>query len=106
MRECGSTPAQRIGMANLERYFLSKGHNVAGYDRSPSQLTAALQQEGVEITYDDCEDCIPEPFRNPDDTLVVFTPAVPESSRILYEKEVSESGVAGVSIVAGVHFCG
>lgn len=72
-----------IGMANLERYFLSKGHNVAGYDRSPSQLTAALQQEGVEITYDDCEDCIPEPFRNPDDTLVVFTPAVPESSRIL-----------------------
>ena len=73
-----------IGMANLERYFLSKGHNVARL--RPVSFTThrrlAAGRRGDYI-YDDCEDCIPEPFRNPDDTLVVFTPAVPESSRIL-----------------------
>ena len=72
-----------IGMANLERYFLSKGHRVAGYDRTPSALTAQLQDEGVEIVYDDDEALIPEAFRNPEDTLVVYTPAVPADSRII-----------------------
>ena len=42
-----------IGMANLERYFLSKGHNVGGYDRTPSELTDALRQEGARIFFDD-----------------------------------------------------
>lgn len=72
-----------IGMANLERYFLSRHHNVAGYDRTPSDLTAQLEKEGVEITYEDSENQILLPFRNPDDTLVVYTPAVPADSRIL-----------------------
>ncbi|MDE7109446.1 MAG: UDP-N-acetylmuramate--L-alanine ligase [Muribaculaceae bacterium] len=72
-----------IGMANLERYFLSRGHNVAGYDRTPSALTDALMNEGVKMTYTDSESEIPEGFRSPDDTLVVFTPAVPADSRIL-----------------------
>lgn len=72
-----------IGMANLERYFLSRHHNVAGYDRTPSDLTAQLEKEGVEITYEDSENQIPLPFRNPHDTLVVYTPAVPADSKIL-----------------------
>lgn len=72
-----------IGMANLERYFLSKGHNVAGYDRSCSVLTEELEKEGVKIVYDDDPMLIPESFRNPDETLVVYTPAVPADNRIL-----------------------
>ncbi|MDE6422563.1 MAG: UDP-N-acetylmuramate--L-alanine ligase [Muribaculaceae bacterium] len=72
-----------IGMANLERYFLSKGHKVAGYDRTPSALTDALSQEGVEITFNDTPDEIPERFRDPANTLVVYTPAVPDDSPIL-----------------------
>ena len=42
-----------IGMAALERYFLSRGKRVAGYDRTPSPLTSALISEGVEISFDD-----------------------------------------------------
>ena len=72
-----------IGMANLERYFLSLGHNVAGYDRSESALTKQLEKEGVKITYIDSIDEIPEPFKNPEDTLVVYTPAIPSDSPIL-----------------------
>ena len=72
-----------IGMANLERYFLSKGHNVAGYDRTPSALTDSLMQEGVAITFTDSPDEIPERFRDPATTLVVYTPAVPADSPIL-----------------------
>ena len=70
-------------MANLERYFLSKGHKVAGYDRTPSALTDALSREGVEITFNDTPDEIPERFRDPANTLVVYTPAVPDDSPIL-----------------------
>lgn len=72
-----------IGMANLERYFLSKGHKVAGYDKSPSALTAELENEGVEITYTDSPDEIPPAFRDAGDTLVVYTPAIPRESPIL-----------------------
>ena len=68
-----------IGMAALERYFLAKGKKVAGYDRTPSDLTAALQAEGVDITFSGEAESIPEDFRNPATTLVVYTPAVPES---------------------------
>jgi len=70
-------------MANLERYFISKGHKVAGYDRSPSTLTSELEKEGVEITFNDDPEEIPEAFRNPADTLVVYTPAVPADCPIL-----------------------
>ena len=66
-----------IGMAALERYFLSKGYKVAGYDRTPSALTKALEDEGVAIVYDDDVNLIPEEFKNPDTTLVVYTPAIP-----------------------------
>lgn len=72
-----------IGMANLVRYYQAHGAAVAGYDRAPSELTAALEQEGLQFTDIDDRNAIPEPFRNPDDTLVVYTPAIPEDNDIL-----------------------
>ncbi|MCM1290490.1 MAG: UDP-N-acetylmuramate--L-alanine ligase [Prevotella sp.] len=72
-----------IGMANLERYFLSKNLFIAGYDRTPSALTDALSAEGVKIVFEDDENLIPLPCRNPQDTLVVYTPAIPDNNKIL-----------------------
>lgn len=72
-----------IGMANLVRYFLSKGAKVAGYDRTPTPLTDALIAEGAGIVFDDDPALIPKSFRNPGETLVVLTPAVGEDNRIL-----------------------
>ncbi|MBR1881768.1 MAG: UDP-N-acetylmuramate--L-alanine ligase [Muribaculaceae bacterium] len=66
-----------IGMAALERYFLARGWRVAGYDRTPSELTEALQHEGVHIDFDESPDLIPDYCRDPERTLVVYTPAVP-----------------------------
>ncbi len=66
-------------MAAIERYFLSQGKSVAGYDRTPSDLTRALAAEGVDVTYDDSAEAIPAEYRDPATTLVVYTPAVPES---------------------------
>lgn len=70
-----------IGMAALERYFLSLGKKVAGYDRTPSELTDALQQEGVEIIFDENPDLIPPYCRDKETTLVVYTPAVPSDHK-------------------------
>ena len=66
-----------IGMSALVRYFLAKGYRVAGYDRTPSPLTEALQSEGLEIAYDEEVALIPDYCRDPATTLVVYTPAVP-----------------------------
>ncbi len=68
-----------IGMAALERYFLAKGKKIAGYDRTVTELTRALEREGVEIVYDENPDLIPDYCCNRESTLVVYTPAVPES---------------------------
>lgn len=69
-----------IGMAALARYYLSKGLPVAGYDRTPTALTSALEAEGARISFTDSMDAVPEPFRSPEGTLVVYTPAVPASN--------------------------
>ena len=68
-----------IGMSALIRYFLSKGKRVAGYDRTPTELTLQLNKEGAEIHYEDNISLIPEYCKNPLSTLVVYTPAVPSS---------------------------
>lgn len=72
-----------IGMANLLRYAIQSGCDTAGYDLTESELTNALESEGAKITYTDSVDTIPQDFRDPDSTLVVYTPAVPESNAIL-----------------------
>ena len=66
-----------IGMSALARYFLHEGRQVAGYDRTETQLTRALQAEGAYVTYDDEVENIPTCFRDPATTMVVYTPAVP-----------------------------
>lgn len=72
-----------IGMSALARYFKSKGYYVAGYDRTPSQLTQELERDGIDISYNDVPSSIPETFTIPSHTLVIRTPAVPEESTIL-----------------------
>ena len=66
-------------MAALERYFLARGLRVAGYDLTRTQLTDALVSEGVEICFDEAASLIPDYCKNPADTLVVYTPAIPAS---------------------------
>lgn len=72
-----------IGMANLVRYFLNKGSEVAGYDRTSTALTTELIKEGANIVFEDNPALIPDSFRNPEETLVVYTPAVGDDNRIL-----------------------
>ena len=66
-------------MSALVRYFLAKGKRVAGYDKTPSELTAELIQEGASIHYEDNTELIPEDCKHPESTLVVYTPAIPET---------------------------
>lgn len=73
-----------IGMAALERYFMAKAYAVAGYDRTPSELTDKLAAEGARISFvDDVEQAIPAEFRDPKETLVVYTPAIPADNHVL-----------------------
>lgn len=77
-----------IGMSNLARYFLSKGKNVAGYDRTETPLTKSLVEEEASVHYIDNVDFISEAFRNTETTLVVYTPAIPaDNNEFCYFKE-------------------
>lgn len=74
-----------IGMSALARYFKFKGYEVSGYDRTPSELTAELQNEGIDVHYDDDIDRIPKDTGN---TLVVYTPAIPRDlGEMVYVQE-------------------
>ena len=70
-----------IGMSALARYFISKGYKVAGYDRTRTHITDALTSEGAEIFYDENIELIPQYCLNPDETLVVYTPAIPANHK-------------------------
>ena len=74
-----------IGMSALVRYFLSKGKKVGGYDRTPSQLTEKLIEEGAEIHYEESIENINPVFLDAESTLVVYTPAIPANhTELLY----------------------
>ena len=68
-----------IGMSALARYFQFIGKNVAGYDKTQTQLTAELQENGIKIHFEDDVNLIDESFKNKENTLVVITPAVPKN---------------------------
>lgn len=68
-----------IGMSALARYFLSIGWKVAGYDKTQTKLTDKLQEEGIEMHFEDFGPSIPEDFRDTNNTLVVYTPAIPRN---------------------------
>ncbi len=65
-----------IGMSALARYFKFKGYPVAGYDRTPSNLTRSLEREGISVHYEDRPDLIPSDREH---TIIIYTPAIPES---------------------------
>lgn len=67
-----------IGMSALARYFLHEGRRVAGYDRTCSRLTEELEAEGAAVHYEDDVRLIPGEFLDPGETMVVYTPAVPQ----------------------------
>ena len=72
-----------IGMSAIARYFLRQGMTVAGYDKTPSKLTEALEKEGMLIHYDEDVDKIPQECRDPEQTLVIYTPAIPAEHKEL-----------------------
>lgn len=73
-----------IGMSALARWFRHEGYPVAGYDKTPSPLTEALEKEGMLISFTDSAAEIPLDFTtNPDEVLVVWTPAIPKDSVLL-----------------------
>ncbi len=74
-----------IGMSAIARYFKFKGLNVSGYDRTESELTDKLEEEGIQVHYEDNIDYIPKDKEN---TLVVYTPAIPhDMGELVYVQE-------------------
>ncbi|MBQ9561668.1 MAG: UDP-N-acetylmuramate--L-alanine ligase [Prevotella sp.] len=72
-----------IGMSAIARYFLRQGMVVGGYDKTPSKLTEALEHEGMLIHYEEDVEQIPQACRDPKQTLVVYTPAIPAEHKEL-----------------------
>ena len=68
-----------IGMSALERYFNRNGYKVGGYDKTPSPLTETLIAEGIDIHYEDNIDSVAPVFKSPAETIVCYTPAIPDS---------------------------
>src|SRR6185503_19093654 len=72
-----------IGMSGLARYFAHLGCIVCGYDKTATELTDQLHNEGIRVIFDDREDWIPMSFQTPDEyTLIIYTPAIPRESVI------------------------
>ncbi|HTH83655.1 MAG TPA: UDP-N-acetylmuramate--L-alanine ligase [Mucilaginibacter sp.] len=73
-----------IGMSGLARYFNHLGCIVCGYDKTPTDLTDNLRNEGIQVVFEDTCENVPKSFRDVDDsTLVIYTPAIPKDSDIL-----------------------
>ena len=78
-----------IGMSALARYFLHEGWQVAGYDRTATDLTRRLEAEGAAVHYEDDVKLIPEPFLDKEKTVVIYTPAIPadHSEQAMFRSE-------------------
>ena len=72
-----------IGMSAIARYFLKKGLTVAGYDKTPSELTHELEKEGMLIHYEENVELIPSACKDAKNTLVIYTPAIPATHQEL-----------------------
>jgi len=73
-----------IGMSGLARYFHHLGYLVKGYDKTETTLTSELKAEGISIVFEDSENLIPATFiKNIEETLIIYTPAVPKDSKIV-----------------------
>jgi UDP-N-acetylmuramate--alanine ligase len=95
-----------IGMSALARYFVSKGCVVNGYDKTKTILTEALSELGIKIHYEDNIDLIDK-----NASVVVYTPAIPESqSELAYYRAngyevVKRSDVLGWITEGTVNIC-
>jgi len=69
-----------IGMSAIANYFKSNGKNVAGYDRVATKITKSLEDMGIAVHFEDSVDLIPSEFKNSQDTIVVYTPAIPKNN--------------------------
>ena len=77
-----------IGMSAIARYFIHQGMVVAGYDKTPSELTKRLEKEGMIIHYEENVDEIPHACKKSASCLVVYTPAIPEDHKeLVYFRE-------------------
>ena len=77
-----------IGMSAIARYFLHRGATVGGYDKTPSELTRKLQEEGALIHYEENVSLIPEICKNAENCLVIYTPAIPSCHQeLIYFQE-------------------
>ena len=77
-----------IGMSAIARYFIRRGLVVAGYDKTPSDLTRQLEREGMIIHYEENVDEIPHACKQPASCLVVYTPAIPaDHQELVYFRE-------------------
>ncbi len=72
-----------IGMSALARYFNHLEKGVYGYDRATSEITDELIDEGITIQFEDVVNDLPKQIQNKKKTLVVYTPAIPETNQIL-----------------------
>jgi len=68
-----------IGMSALARYFVAKGMKVAGYDKTRSDITDALIELGIAVHFEDDISKIEASFLNIEETLVIYTPAIPKN---------------------------
>lgn len=69
-----------IGMSAIANYFNCNGKNVAGFDKTSTEITNSLQNAGVQIRFEDSVELIPNEFKNNKNTLVVYTPAIPKNN--------------------------
>ncbi len=77
-----------IGMSAIARYFMHRGLVVAGYDKTPSDLTRHLEKEGMLIHYEENINEIPHACRDPKSCLIIYTPAIPaEHKELVYFRE-------------------
>lgn len=92
-----------IGMSALARYFNQQKLVVCGYDKTPSTLTDTLMKEGIAITFIDHMDEIPSEFvKHKQDTLIVYTPAIPQGNQLLNYFFSNEYTVKKRSAVLGL----
>lgn len=68
-----------IGMSALERYFKANGYKVGGYDKTPSPLTEALVKEGIDIHFEDNIEAVDADFKDPENCIICYTPAIPKN---------------------------
>lgn len=72
-----------IGMSAIARFFKSQNKNVAGYDKTQTEITNSLEALNISVHFEDEIGCIENSFLNIDETLVVYTPAIPKDHKQL-----------------------